>query len=64
MQFCVVIIKTVIMKRFFQTTLFIVVLSAVAIYSKTISREIIDSYNGCIHFIANHTVGDSVILGI
>ncbi len=50
------------MKRFFQTTLFIVVLSVTAIYSKTISKEMIRSYNNCVCFMANNTVGTTTVL--
>ena len=52
------------MKRFFKTTMFIVALSAITIYSKTISNEIIEQYNHCVSVMANNTVGNTQVLGI
>ncbi|RKE92000.1 hypothetical protein [Ichthyenterobacterium magnum] len=52
------------MKQFIKVTLFIVALSSIVIYSKTISNEIIKSYNQCVSYMANNTVNSSTVLGI
>ena len=52
------------MKQFIKITLFVVALSSIVIYSKTISKEIIESYNQCVSYMANNTVSCSIVLGI
>ncbi len=47
------------MKRHIKEILFVVVLSLTTIYSKTISKKIIKSYNNYITTMANNTSGQN-----
>ena len=44
------------MKQFIKTTLFIVAMSALVVFSKEIQNEIIDGYEHCIDQLANRTL--------
>jgi hypothetical protein len=52
------------MKPIVKITLLVLVLGTTALFSKSISKKIINSYKDCISFVANNTVGSSPILGI
>lgn len=52
------------MKSIINKMLFVIVLSIIAIYSNTISIEILENYNNCVNFMANNTVGNNLVLGI
>ncbi len=51
------------MKRFIQTTLFFAALAFTAIYSNTISKFLIDSYNNSIEYLCNNSVKTGNPLG-
>jgi len=69
-QICFIIIKTIIMnfkskikiKEIIRICLFALIMSLVAIYAKSISNYLIDSYNDKVDFLASNTVkGRSLI---
>ncbi|WP_299338120.1 hypothetical protein [uncultured Psychroserpens sp.] len=51
------------MKRFFQTTAFIIAMSAIVIFSRQIQNEIIEGYNHCVNQLASRTVTSNTIVG-
>jgi len=51
------------MKQFIKTTLFILVISAVVVFSQQIQNEIIDSYNHCVNQLASRSITSSNPLG-
>ena len=44
------------MKRFIQTTAFLIAISTVIIFSKEIQNEIIECYNNCVEQLASRTM--------
>ncbi|GFZ93002.1 hypothetical protein GCM10011531_26230 [Aquaticitalea lipolytica] len=44
----------IIMTRFIKVSVFVIVLTAITVYSKTIQYEIIENYNSCIEFMASN----------
>ncbi|MCB0446929.1 MAG: hypothetical protein KDD03_05350 [Gelidibacter sp.] len=42
------------MSRFIKVSVFVIVLTAITVYSKTIQYEIIENYNSCIEFMASN----------
>ncbi|MCD2260660.1 hypothetical protein [Psychroserpens luteolus] len=44
------------MRQFIKTTLFIVVIATVVVFSKQIQNEIIESYNHCVEQLANRSI--------
>lgn len=51
------------MRQFIKTTIFIVVISTVVIFSKQIQNEIVDRYNHCVDQLASRTVSSTNPVG-
>ncbi len=50
-------------KQFIKTTLFVVAISAIVIFSKQIQREIIENYNHCVDQLASRNISSVTPLG-
>lgn len=50
-------------KQIIKTTLFIVTISAIVIFSKQIQNEIIENYNHCVDQLASRTISSATPLG-
>ncbi|MCK8480796.1 hypothetical protein [Psychroserpens algicola] len=52
------------MKQFFKTTLFIIAMSLLIVFSKRIQNEIIEGYNHCIAQLTSYSMSNQAYIGV